>query len=511
MTEQASSSAAGAVRSRVDRTDIAAAVLIACFVALALHGVWGQDATSDERHYFGAGLEILRAHAWTGYGARLHPPLSYYVQSLPLVWLGESSPDDPVALFPCRATSLLVFGVPLLVVAFRWARELCGPAAALVALALIVFSPTVLAHAPLLTPDVPLAATGTLALYLFHRADHGAGRPWGWGLALGLCLLSKASAWLFAAALVIDAVVMAWRRRDRGILLRVAAGVLLSYAVLLVGYGFNGLLDTKGKTELIARVPDLPLARTAAHIASPFFPLPYLKGVATQLGVGWGGWESYLVGELSRNGWWYYFLVALAVKETIACLLLLAASLIAFRWRQAGREELLLLLPPLLFFVVFSLGRVQIGIRYVLPAFPMMFIFVSSLARLRERWTRVAIGLLLAAHAAAALRASPDFIAYFNELAGGSKNGYRWLADSNLDWGQNLTRVRAYARERGIAIEPDVLPSTGLVAVRANRLVGIGDPETYRVLRETYDPVDNVGYNWLIYDLARKRGSARRQ
>ena len=47
--------------------------------------------------------------------------------------------------------------------------------------------------------------------------------------------------------------------------------------------------------------------------------------------------------------------------------------------------------------------------------------------------------------------------------------------------------------------------------MRVNRLVGIGDPETYRVLREQYEPVGNVGYNWLIYDLARKRGSARRQ
>jgi len=188
---------------------------------------------------------------------------------------------------------------------------------------------------------------------------------------------------------------------------------------------------------------------------------------------------------------------------------LLVASLAAFRWKQSGREELLLLLPALLFFGAFSLGRVQIGIRYVLPAFPFLFIFASSLARLRARWSRIAVGILLALHASAAVRASPDFIAYFNELAGGPANGYRWLADSNLDWGQNLTRMQAYARERGIAIEPDVLPATGLVAVRVNRLVGIGDPETYRVLREQYEPVGNVGYNWLIYDLARRRGSSR--
>ena len=485
---------------------LAAAGLIVCFVALALRGVWAQDATSDERRYFGVGLEILRTHEWASVEARLHPPLAYYVGSLPLLWLGRS-PDDPLALFLCRATSLLAFGVPVLILVFRWARELYGEAAGLLALGLAAFSPTLLAHAPLITPDVPLTATGLLALYLFHRSGHGSASVWPWGLALGLCLLAKVSAWLFVIAVIVGGSVTAWRRHDRAFLLRLAAGVLLACVAVSLGYGFKGLLDVAGKAELIARVPELPLARLAARAAAPFFPLPYLQAAATQLGVGWRGLESYLMGELSSTGWRHYFLVALAVKETIPCLLLLAASFLAFRWKQAGREELLLLLPALLFFCAFSLGRVQIGIRYVLPAFPFLYVFASSLARLRARWSRVAIGMLLALHAAAAVRASPDFIAYFNELAGGPEKGYRWLADSNLDWGQNRTRLLAYARERGILVEPDVLPETGLVAVRVNRLVGIGDRETYRVLREQYEPVDNVGYNWLIYDVGGKRRS----
>src|SRR5439155_17506118 len=140
-----------------------------------------------------------------------------------------------------------------------------GPAAGLVALATTAFSPTLLAHAPLITPDLPLTATGVLALYLFHRGGHGAGRPWPWGLALGLCLLTKASAWLFVAAVVIDGSLLAWRRRDRTTLVRLAGGLLLAYAALNVGYGLKGVLDTAGKADLIARIPDLPLARLAAH------------------------------------------------------------------------------------------------------------------------------------------------------------------------------------------------------------------------------------------------------
>jgi 4-amino-4-deoxy-L-arabinose transferase-like glycosyltransferase len=506
MVDEPLTTGSEAARAPARLWTLAAAGIVVCFLALALRGVWGQDPTTDERHYFGVGRDILRTHEWVGFAALLHPPLSYYVNSLPLFWVGDSSAEDPLALLLCRVTSLMVFGVPLLVVVFRWARDLYGPAAGLLALGLTAFSPTLLAHAPLITPDLPLTATGVLALYLFHRSGHGTGRSWPWGLALGLCLLTKASAWLFVAAVVIDGSVMAWPRRDRPTFVRLAGGLLIACATLNVGYGFKGLLDTGGKRELLARVPDLRLARVAAHAASPFFPLPYLQSAATQLRVGWHGWPAYCLGQLSMTGFWYYFLVALAVKETIPFLLLLAASLVAFPWRErAGRDELLLWLPAILFFVCFSLGRVQIGIRYVLPVFPLLAIFASSLTRLRGRRTLAILGVLLVAHAALAVRACPDFIAYFNELAGGSANGYRWLADSNLDWSQNRTRLLAYASERHIPVEPDVLPSTGLVAVRVNRLVGIGDPETYRVLREQYDPVGNVGYNWLIYDVGRPR------
>src|SRR6185436_16345217 len=157
--------------------ELAAAGMIVFFLALALCGVWGQDPTSDERRYFGVGREIVRTHEWARPEALLHPPLSYYVDSLPLLWLGESSSEDPFALFLCRATLLLVFGVPLLVVVFRWARDLYGPTAGLVALGLTAFSPTLLAHAPLITPDVQLTVTGVSALYLFRRSGHGSGRP----------------------------------------------------------------------------------------------------------------------------------------------------------------------------------------------------------------------------------------------------------------------------------------------------------------------------------------------
>ena len=46
-----------------------------------------------------------------------------------------------------------------------------------------------------------------------------------------------------------------------------------------------------------------------------------------------------------------------------------------------------------------------------------------------------------------AVRIYPDYLAYFNELAGGPQNGYKYLDDSNLEWGQDLKRLAAYQKQ----------------------------------------------------------------
>ncbi len=42
----------------------------------------------------------------------------------------------------------------------------------------------------------------------------------------------------------------------------------------------------------------------------------------------------------------------------------------------------------------------------------------------------------------------PYEIAFFNELTGGPQNGYRYLIDSNLDWGQGYKALRYYLLEQ---------------------------------------------------------------
>ena len=44
----------------------------------------------------------------------------------------------------------------------------------------------------------------------------------------------------------------------------------------------------------------------------------------------------------------------------------------------------------------------------------------------------------------------PHYLAYFNELAGGPRNGYKYLVDSNLDWGQELMQLKGWLQKRNI-------------------------------------------------------------
>ena len=62
------------------------------------------------------------------------------------------------------------------------------------------------------------------------------------------------------------------------------------------------------------------------------------------------------------------------------------------------------------------------------------------------------MGLLLAAHALPALAQAPrGYLPYFNLLTGGTDGGHRVLADSNLDWGQDLPRLARWMRAHDVA------------------------------------------------------------
>ncbi len=408
------------------------------------------SATVDETHYVGVGRYLLERGDWGLKGALLHPPLSYYLNSILLlrapaseaVW--EASHQDDRgraflkilpghrALFLSRLPAiLLTIGMFLLL--FIGGKRAFGFRGGTAALALAAFEPNILAHGALATPDLPLTATVLWATLRTRRyCDEGGGANlFLAGLAVGLALLSKFSALLLLGILPAAALAA---RPDRRFILR-APGVLL-VALIVLNAAYIPL-------QVHGRTADFPYR-------SGVLPGPYAEGIEIQRRAN-EGHRAFFLGEISSEGWRAYYPVAMAVKTPIPFLLLALAG-IGFAVRDRRRREIAWFLLPaaaiILFFVFVS--RINIGLRYLLPAYPFLALlggYAVSLARRRP--AAVIVTALLVWHGAGALAAWPNHLSYFNEAAGGSEGGARILSDSNLDWGQDLPGLKRFLDENG--------------------------------------------------------------
>lgn len=211
-----------------------------------------------------------------------------------------------------------------------------------------------------------------------------------------------------------------------------------------------------------------------------------------------GGNTTYFLGEVSRNAWWYYFPVVYLIKEPLPMhALTLFALIILFvyfkRRRAQGargtepffaraaeftREHFIpiaMALFVLFYWAVSMAANLNIGIRHIIPTLPFTFLLVSyviiSYLRRKPSFTfeisiknvkniasfykrkaarYMVLGIVLVWYVISVAVQYPYFTAYFNELIGGPAYGYKYVADSNLDWGQDLKRLALYVDENHI-------------------------------------------------------------
>ncbi len=471
---------------------------LACCL-LAVHaGLLAWSATRhspaiDEVGHLAAGLSHWHTGQFDLY--RVNPPLVRLVATAPLALVGLREPElqlsyDPphrpefvlgrafvsergerafwyftVARWACLPFSLLAGWL-----CFHWGRELYGPRAGLLALALWCFCPLVLANAQLITPDTGGAAFGLLACYLFwrwFRDPSWVGAYW-LGMGLGVALLCKTT-WVFLfllwplSWLGLRACQRPWpgRRewgRQGGQLL---AALLLSVGVVNLGYLLEGSFLPLGDYPFTSKALTVSrggqfqnrFAGTWARGVPVPLPRNFVSGIDVQKRDFESRFWSYLGGEWRQEGWWHYYLYGLGVKWPLGtwALLLLATGSAAFlRFPSATwRDEALVLLPGLaLFALVSSQTGFNHHLRYVLPTLPFLFTWMGRLAE-GLAWEKTRLGALFVAVALLAsigssLRAYPHSTSYFNELAGGPMNGHAHLVDSNIDWGQDLLELKRW-------------------------------------------------------------------
>ncbi|MBI3695497.1 MAG: glycosyltransferase family 39 protein [Acidobacteria bacterium] len=524
-------------------------MLVAFLLRIVLTYPVFNDITDEQGHII-AGLEFLETGKYEFESQ--HPPVSRLVLGFLPYYLGGLRYGGHRSLwfdgawgthdekFYWKTLSLaragnLIFAVLIFFFVYRWAILLYGQGAALAACTLAVCCPNLIAHASLATIDISVAATVLMAAFFSWRWSE---RP-AWRYCLGaaaafsLAVLCKFSALAFlppiAAVYFVTGRWERWKaaggpaiRELRMGLLLAAAFCLLAGLILWAGYGFNvGYVAPRGHQVTsgfqMGSETSLP-HRLARALEARVLPAPKLwQGLIEVLSHNEEGHPAYLLGKVSTEGRWYYFPVAVSVKTTLPLLLLAAIGAWLAARSRAG------LYPIAAIAVILNIamaGRLNIGIRHVLPIYPFFAILGSSVFAEGRNWgrtSRVVLMALLAWHAAESLVAHPDYLAYFNEIAAGNEE--RFLADSNLDWGQDLARLVKFTRERQIesvllsysgSSDPAKLglrgsvfrwrpPQSGWVAVSVNHLVGLGIDPAYSAWLRTQPPVARVGKSICVY------------
>lgn len=541
---------------------------------LLAYSAWAHSPTLNEPAHLAAGIRHWQSGQFDLY--RVNPPLVRLVAALPALASGVTTDWSRLGRFDGSVRSDFVVGddflkvngersqqlmtwarwacLPFLwvggFVCYQWAGALYGTRAGLVAAALWCFSPNLLAHGALITPDAPATALFVLACYRFWRWLRGPDwlKSLAMGLALGFAELTKLTfvyayfllpfLWAIDRTLAGGQTMEHWRR-EAGM---VASGLFMSLLVTNIGYGFEGVMKPLGRyrfsSQLLRGSESLMRGNRFESSAIGVIPVPlpanYVLGLDVQRADFENyGRQSYLRGRFQKRGWWYYYLYALAIKVPLGVWGLIGFAL---AWRRCeagrnlqGRDELVLLLPAVtLLILVSSQTGFSEHLRYVLPIVPFVAIGVSQVAcrgpksdpkgsgsrhdgapvdsdarRTRPfqspKRRRLVGAALLAASVTSSLWTFPHSLAYFNELVGGSRGGHAHLLGSNVDWGQDLRYLKAWLRNHPEAT-PLCLAYCGRIDPRLSGIQSYNAPQA--------DSKREFPSGWYAISVNLLRGSA---
>jgi len=189
--------------------------------------------------------------------------------------------------------------------------------------------------------------------------------------------------------------------------------------------------------------------------ASMVLPAPELfQGIHAVAQHNQEGHTGYLLGDRSKTGFLLFFPVALIVKTPIPFMALLGFGIaLLLRKRIAVKGAWIPLAFAVGMLAVGMSSRINIGLRHILPMY-IGLALVAAVAVLRflaladERvWVRIAFLALAIWFAASSALSHPDYLPYFNELAGDRPENI--LVDSDLDWGQDMNRLGERLRRAG--------------------------------------------------------------
>ncbi len=383
----------------------------------------------------------------------------------------------------------------LLTLLFGWCvfaltRRHWGTTAGFIALALFTTSPLILGHGRLVTTDVMTAFAAFLATYWFVRFLGSPTRKTALaaGVVLGIAELVKFSLLLLIPFFLLLVVVWAvarsagWRSFWKGVRAILPKLLLIGLVcIVVVGavYQLHIARYPAGQQAddirtIITSTKWAPLAPEISSLAT----VPVLRPFAEYLtGVLWqytrGSAFAYFEGQGSTTGFPLFFPVGYAIKEPLAFHILTLITILVglgALTRKKVRETYTTVVAPWIrahlftaaavlwvlfyWFVLIVPNSINTGVRYLIPTLPFVFLLIGAgVAQWLENgkvWRVIVVTALIAWQVIAVASVYPSFLAYFNELVGGPDGGYRYVVDTDLDWGQDARRLADWVGAQGI-------------------------------------------------------------
>jgi hypothetical protein len=496
------------------------------------------------------------------------------------IFLKENIGKNRLLFIVARLTNLIFILIGIIFCSI-YTDKLYGKISGCLVLSILFFSPFFLGHGATIMNDIPTALLGIIAVFFF----------WKWlkrpelletiiaGIMLGFAELSKFTLLIFYPLFLL--LWLLYHLPDYRLLgfkkIALQFGnlcILYVVSIFVINCGYLGggtftLLETfRFKSILLTgklTLKEIPYAGANRFEGTLLGKLPVpipasmVRGIDLQKYDFERGLPSYLRGTWSDHGWGYYYLYALLIKTPLGTigLFLLAVFCTFFQkgYNILWRDEMVILLPgiTLLVFVSSQTGF-SVHSRYIIPALPFFFIWISKVGKafsLKCPVVATLTAVLLAWSVLSSLSIYPHSLSYFNELAAilptpedqqypqpiktssktfwqktkrlldsGPRNGARHLLDSNIDWGQDLFYLERWYQKHPEAKEIRVAYwgsyPLELTKIPSNDMPPMNDPQpgwyalsvNYLYDREkkyryflNFEPIVTAGYSIYIYHI----------
>ena len=508
-------------------------MFIVFFLLNSAFSIVGKSLTYDEPYHYKYGVSILDGNSDRFDDSKM--PFSAW-NALPAKiasFLPEGNLKINLEKMVTARLMTTLFSTLIVFFVFYWSRELYGVLPAYISASLFVFDPNIIAHSQLVTTDA--YAMGTILLSGFFLWEFSRKLNWSSGLsfslALGFAQLAKyTSISLYPLFLIIFCVSNAlrlkkedyfqnkfqfWSRQIPRYLKYFIITMCISVLIINIGFLFNRSLVNIKEYNFSSNLFSLVQEKIAFPVPVPY---PYLEGldwIVAKESTDLIFIHIYLLGETRfGQGFPGYYFVASALKLPIATQIILVAAFFVYladkRRRVFFFQNEWFLLVPVAFYVTYFnfFYKSQMGIRYYLVIFPLLYVFAGVLFINWRKFSRtqVAVTISLTAFLIGSVLAKyPNYLSYFNEFIK-PQESYKYLADSNLEWGQDTYLLEDYKANNETALRapeiPQIITETKIYYVSINRLVGVIDgPENYRWLREHFEPGEIIGNSYFVYHI----------